>query len=146
MPEAPFSALPEYGRKELARAVMEGVAFELRLAWTFCGMNMLPERIVLMGGGSKGKLWNQIKANVTGFSVGLPKQTEAASLGAFILAGAGIGLFSDPAATSLSLNPVVSHFEVDPKEKAIYDGLYPLYNKLYEVTEEITHQLAKLEG
>ena len=142
-----FGLTLDHGRKELARAVMEGVAFELRACLDVLrGMNMLPERIVLMGGGSKGKLWNQIKANVTGFSVGLPKQTEAASLGAFILAGAGIGLFSDPAATSLSLNPVVSHFEVDPKEKAIYDGLYPLYNKLYEVTEEITHQLAKLEG
>ena len=142
-----FGLTLDHGRRELARAIMEGVAYELRACLDVLeGMKMLPKQIVLMGGGSKGELWNQIKANVTGFPVGLPKQTEAASLGAFILAGAGIGLFPDPAMTSRTLNPVVRNFEVDKQDKATYDGLYPLYNRLYEVTAEITHKLAQLEG
>jgi xylulokinase len=142
-----FGLTLDHGRKELARAIMEGVAYELRACLDVLeGMKMLPEQIVLMGGGSKGELWNQIKANVTGFSVGLPKQTEAASLGAFILAGAGIGLFPDPGATSRTLNPVVRKFEVNQGDKTVYDSLYPLYNRLYEVTEEITHKLAEVEG
>ncbi len=142
-----FGLTLDHGRKELARAVMEGVAYELRACLdVLAGMKMLPERIVLMGGGSKGELWNQIKANVTGFAVGLPRQTEAASLGAFILAGAGIGLFLDPAATSQSINPVVRHFEVNRREKETYDGLYAIYNELYEATEKLTHRLAQLEG
>lgn len=50
--------------------------------------------IVFAGGGSKGKLWSQILADVTGLTVNIPVVKEATALGCAIAAGVGVGIYS----------------------------------------------------
>ncbi|MGC8074674.1 FGGY-family carbohydrate kinase, partial [Salmonella enterica] len=57
----------------------------------FSGVNLTS--IVFAGGGSKGKLWSQILADVTGLVVNIPVVKEATALGCAIAAGVGVGLY-----------------------------------------------------
>jgi xylulokinase len=80
----------------LWRSMMEGIAFEY-LMW----MNILrnagvkPKRIVGQGGGSKSRLWNQIKADVLGVPYVTLKNQEQAVMGNAMLAAFGVGDIKD---------------------------------------------------
>lgn len=78
-------------RGDFAAAVMEGVAFRIRI--TLDAMQAKnAKRIVLFGGGAKGTVWPQIIADVTGLQICVPTTAEAASAGAAILAAQGCGM------------------------------------------------------
>jgi L-fuculokinase len=49
-----------------------------------------------VGGGSKNKLWNQIRADVLGIPVKLIDQKETTVLGAALFAMSGVNIFSSP--------------------------------------------------
>jgi xylulokinase len=87
-----------HGRADLARAAMEGLAFELRLLWEalerFTGHPL--DRVIVVGGGARNRFWTQIKADVTGRPLFLPQQSEAVTLGAALLAGLGAGVYAGP--------------------------------------------------
>ncbi len=51
------------------------------------------DEIVFAGGASKGALWCQILADVTGCKIKVPKVTEATALGAAMAAGVGSGIY-----------------------------------------------------
>lgn len=53
------------------------------------------DTLVFAGGASKGTLWPQILADVTGKKVKIPKVKEATALGAAMAAGVGIGIYKD---------------------------------------------------
>jgi autoinducer 2 (AI-2) kinase len=51
------------------------------------------KEIVFAGGASKGELWCQILADVTGCKVKVPQVREATALGATMAAGVGVGVY-----------------------------------------------------
>ena len=53
-----------------------------------------PEELIFAGGAAKSALWCQILADVTGKPVRVPVVKEATALGAAILAGCGVGIYS----------------------------------------------------
>jgi xylulokinase len=83
-------------RRHLVRAVMEGVAYHLRLC-----VEVLEEagytiqRPVVGAGGSRSALWRQIVSDVLSRELRVPAVPELATLGAAILAAVGTGLFGD---------------------------------------------------
>jgi len=85
----------EHTRADLARAAIEGLAYELRFLWEalerFSGQPI--EHVVSVGGGARNALWSQIKADVTGHEMQVPEHVEAVTLGAAILAGLGAGIY-----------------------------------------------------
>ena len=82
----------------LFRALEENAAIvsalNLERVQEFAGSDMTAP-LVFAGGASKGKLWSQILADVTGREIRIPEVREATSLGAASAAAVGIGLFSD---------------------------------------------------
>jgi len=84
-------------RGDLARAVMEGVAFGLKVAKDELGRQVpLAEPLVLTGGGAKAALWRQIYADVFGCRVVASAiGQQCAALGAAALAAVGTGVWSD---------------------------------------------------
>ena len=84
-------------RGDLARAVMEGVAFGLRVAKEELGRQVpLAEPLVLTGGGAKAALWRQIYADVFGCRVVASAiGQQCAALGAAALAAVGTGVQAD---------------------------------------------------
>lgn len=81
-------------RGDFAMAVMEGVAFQLRILLEAMDAYGSVNHLVLFGGGSKSDLWCRIIANVTGMEITVPETSEAAAAGAAILSGIACGAYS----------------------------------------------------
>lgn len=85
-----------HDRSDMARAVLEGGAYELRMIVE--AMERVLGRpfdvIRLSGGGSKSPLWRQILADVFGRPVQCLKVADCGVLGAAILGASGAGVFS----------------------------------------------------
>jgi L-fuculokinase len=85
-------------RFEIYRAMLEALSFRLKagIAALQKSGGFRTEMIKVVGGGSKNRLWNQIRADVCGVPVQLIDQKETTVLGAALFAFAGLGLFSSP--------------------------------------------------
>lgn len=130
---------------DIGRSIMEGVAFELKACLKVLeSMALSPEELVIMGGGSKAELWNQIKADVYGLPIRVPRVREAASLGAMVLAGKGIGVFDDAVQAAQNLNPIISSFEPRQTYNEFYERYYKLYDELYKSVEQLYKRLDDL--
>jgi xylulokinase len=85
-----------HGRPHMARAVLEGVALNLKLildALREAGEAQAISAMRLIGGGARLAVWRQILADVLGLPIVLPELlAEATSLGAAIAGGVGVGL------------------------------------------------------
>ncbi len=71
---------------DLAQAVMEGVAHLLKMnTELFERAGIRATRMISTGGGARSDYWSQLKADVTGCTVCVPENAEAATLGAAMI-------------------------------------------------------------
>ena len=122
-----------HSRAHMTRALLEGSAFGLRdilEAMTAAGLDV--RRLTIVGGGAKGPLWRQIKADVTGLPVRLPVSVETTATGAAILAAVGAGLHgtvADAVDAFVAFRP--DEHEPDPERREVYDEAYRRYRDVY---------------
>jgi sugar (pentulose or hexulose) kinase len=84
-----------HSRAEMSRAILEGAAFELRLALDTLRQSGQPvDKLWMLGGASQSNHWVQIIADVTGIPISTTQYAHWAALGAGVLAGAGAELFA----------------------------------------------------
>lgn len=121
-----------HGRAHLVRAMMEGIALNLRNAFeVFRELGVNPQRIVMAGGGARSHLWRQIAADVFQREV-VPLQVEAQSaLGAAILAGAAVGLLPDAATASRQWARYGAPVTPNPANAEVYAALFDLFRNVY---------------
>ena len=115
-----------HGRGHFARAIMESVAFVLRSDLEYAGVPDNAE-IRITGGGASGKLWPQIKADVTGRNLSTVSESETACLGCAIIAAAGMGDF---ASVTEAADRFVKTKKVFSPSGADYSGAYDRYIRL----------------
>jgi xylulokinase len=132
-------------RPEMARAVLEGVAFNLRIILqALCEQGASIASLRLIGGGARSPLWRQILADVFDLPVQRPKLVvEATSLGAAIAGGVGIGLFKDYAIVN-DLVQVEPGEEPIPENVARYQELYQIFQETYASLVGIYDRIAAL--
>jgi xylulokinase len=120
-------------RAHMTRAVLEGSAFALRdILEAMVNAGLGVRRLTIVGGGAKGALWRQIKADVTGYPIRVPTSVETTATGAAILAAVGAGVFPSVAeATSAFVSYEPEEHPPDPDVKARYDEAYRLYRDVY---------------
>lgn len=132
-----------HGRGEMARAVLEGVALNLRIildAFREQGAELSALRLI--GGGARSPLWRQILADVFGLPVLRPQLlVEATSLGAAIAGGVGIGLYPGYQVAA-DLVQVTPGEEPDPATTARYEELYGVFRETYEALVGIYDRIA----
>jgi xylulokinase len=120
------------GRADLARAVLEGVALNLRwlLAATehFTGARLDPLRLV--GGGAQSELWCQIVADVCDRTVERVADPLLCGLRGMGLA-AGLAHGEIELQDVRALVPVDRVFQPDPGNRATYDRLWAEFPRLY---------------
>lgn len=121
------------------------------LEQVFSFSNTEPKFIVFASGASKGKLWSQILADVTGLEVRVPVVKEATALGCAIAAGVGVGVYDDLASTGESLVEWESSFYPNPDHKLIYQELKQKWLSIYKeqlhlVDDGLTTSLWKATG
>jgi len=134
-----------HGRPEMARAVLEGVAFNLKMILdAFLDQGAAIQAMRLIGGGARSALWRQILADVYGLPILRPALlAEATSLGAAIAGSVGVGLFAD-FSVAYELVQVEEAERPDPAHSQRYAALYDLFQQTYTVLEPIFGQLATL--
>jgi xylulokinase len=135
-----------HGRAEMARAVLEGVAFNLKMILdAFLEQGSAIYAMRLIGGGARSALWRQILADVYGLPILRPALlAEATSLGAAIAGGVGVGIFPD-FRVAHALVRVEEAEQPDPAHSQRYAALYELFQKTYAALEPIFEQLAALD-
>lgn len=129
-----------HGPAELYRAALEGIAYGVRHNLeTMATARGSIERLVAVGGGTKGGLWTQIVSDVTNQPQDIPSHTIGACLGDAMLAAHGLGLDVDLSAW----NPVTATVRPDPARAEAYDAFYRHYRELYPATSDVAHFLAR---
>jgi xylulokinase len=129
-------------RRDLAKAILEGLTYELRLNLDLLrdggvGIDVLRA----IGGGARSKLWLQLKADITGIPVITPRITEAAAFGAALLAGAGAGLWGSAAEGAERFLELTDTYEPDAGRHAAYTELYERYREVYPAVAPISRRL-----
>jgi xylulokinase len=131
-----FGLAGHHGKAHFFRALMEGIAFEQRLALEAMEQALSRDVDVLLttGGGSRSALWRQIVADVTGKPVVACRELETTSLGAGIHAGAALGWHGSLAAAAEAMTGVGARHEPDPRTAERYAALFEIYRELYPRT------------
>jgi len=96
----------ESTRDEIYRAMLEALSLRLaegKLALENAG-GYITENILCVGGGSKNRLWNQLRANFTGVPVKVLKQKESTVLGASLFVQAACGNATSPEEARSAIN------------------------------------------
>jgi len=85
-----------HDRYDIARALMEGVAFEAaQVLSQFKEHGMDISTLIMTGGAARRDLWSEIVGYVTGCDIWRMQEPETCCIGAAMTAAVGIGMFSD---------------------------------------------------
>lgn len=118
-----------HGRANMARAVLEGVAYSIRHCWDVMSgsHNLNPSCVVLTGGGSRSELWSQMMADVLELPVEVSDNPGAAVGAAWLARNAILGRRDAFPRRTLAVR--------EPQRKASegYQGYYARYRALVDV-------------
>jgi xylulokinase len=129
-------------RPVLAKAILEGLTFELRV-----NLDLLREAGVVInelhavGGGARSPLWLQLKADICQVPQRVPQITEAACLGAALLAGVAAGVYPDIGTAVAQTVHLERRIEPQADSVSAYDARYQLYRQVYPTLIDLQRQL-----
>lgn len=129
-----------HDRFHMARATMEGVAFQI--VWMMEAFKAKPSKdgLILAGGASNSKVWAQILADVADLPIRIPAVADLACVGAAILAGVGCGIYKDAAEGYQKLAAGESVVYPDPERKEMYAKCLKKYKQLAGVLGDAYRQ------
>ncbi len=130
-------------RSDMIRAVLEGVAMNLRLILeAFQAQGAEVEAMRLIGGGARGRIWNQIMADTYGIPVQrLAILEEATSMGAALAGGIAVGLYPG-FSMATEMNPVAEAIDPDPTHQATYAELTEIFKETYRALTPVYERMA----
>ena len=117
-----------HDKYDLARALMEGVAFEAR--WTleeFSAHGADVRRLKLVGGAAKSALWSSITCDVTGCELQIPAEKDTCCIGAAMIAAVGSGICSDYFDAARRMVRYTKNLLPDSESSAFYEKKYARY-------------------
>ncbi len=127
-------------RGDILRALLEGLALEMRLNLEILAEAGVPvENLRAVGGGARSDWWNQLKADAVNRPVIVPDVTEAGCLGAAMLACAA-HTGADTAALAKSWVRPRKEFAPRQDAAAFYTARYAAYRNLYPALRDFTRQ------
>lgn len=126
---------------DLARSVLEGVAYMLRdLIEQVEAQGVIMNELYSLGGGSYSSLWCQIKADVCKKKIVCNDYAQTTSLGAAILGAVAVGQYTDVTEALKVLRtakkefmPIESNFEAYDKGYERYKKYFKIYNAQEDV-------------
>ena len=136
-----FGLSGKHSRKEINRAALEAVAYSLGSHMRmFERHHVLPERVIIAGGGTKNPVWMQIAADVIGMPVQTAENWQTASYGDACMAAIGCGILRDFRELQ-EVMPLSRPVLPDAGHHALYQRYLDIYENLYQCTKELMHQL-----
>jgi L-xylulokinase len=130
-------------RADLARAVLEGVAFGHRShIGNLVGVGAVATRVRLTGGGARSAFWSQLFADVLGLSIEVPDAHETGARGAALVAGVGIGVYRDIDEAMEQAAGVARSHQPDLALTGLYSERFEIYQQLVEVMQPTWQAMA----
>jgi xylulokinase len=140
-----FGLTLNHKKEHLVRAVLESVAFALRhVAVELLDAGARIDEVRVCGGQSLSREWNQIKADVLGVPVAVPRVREAALAGAAVLAGVGAGHLPDITSGADHMVRIDEVLLPDPGLHRLYEELFGVYRRLYPDLRDAFQQLSSV--
>lgn len=131
-----------HGRAHITRAIMEASALALRhVATPMLAAGVTVTAMRACGGPARSAVWNQIKADVTGFHVLVPAVLETAVLGSAMLGAVAIGAQPDLRTAIGAMTRVDRELSPDPATAGTYERVYAAYTALYPAVAPIMRGL-----
>ena len=128
----------ETTQADFYRAVMEGVTYEMRLNLDMLKAGGVPvSSLNAVGGGSRSKVWMQIKADITGLPVNTLENPEAGAVGCIMMGAVAKGYYKDLLEASKALVRVKKTYEPDMEQHRIYSEYYENYKRVYDAVESV---------
>jgi xylulokinase len=119
-------------KKDMLRAVLEGVAYSLRDCLSvFEEMDISVEEMMACGGGGRSLLWRQILADLYNCPIKTITSQEGPALGVALLAGVGAGVYKS---VSEACDSVIKAEKIQlpiKQNTAVYEKYYRIYKNLY---------------
>ncbi len=133
-----------HSRSHLVRAIMEGVAYNMKVvADTFAGLGLDFSVIRAIGGGAKSPVWLSIFADVLERPMAtLNFVDEATSIGAAIAGGVGVGIFASLEEAARIVR-IERRIEPDPNHFRAYRTAFPIFERAYELLVPVFEMLAR---
>jgi len=132
-------------RGHMTRAVLEGVAFGLRDSLEILkDLNVPVNEVRVIGGGAKSVLWKQILADVFGTEIQEINTNQGGGLGGAILAAVGAGKYATVEEGCQRMISVINKIAPIDDNVVKYNGVYPLFKKLYSDLESWYKASAKV--
>jgi xylulokinase len=122
----------DHRRGHLTRAILEASAFAIRhVAEPILAAGVAVDEMRVCGGPARSETWNQVKADVTGFTVAVPAVLETAVLGAAVLGATGVGAYPDVPSAIRGMTRVAHRLEPRPELRDRYDAAFAAYKALH---------------
>ena len=131
------------GKGDMARAVLEGVGYNLKIILNILEGDKPIDEIIMIGGGTKGAAWLRILADIWQKKLLVPRYLEeATSLGAAICGGVGIGAYRGFEVAE-NINRPVMAIEPNKDLAVIYERLYARFREAYAGLKPVYESLAE---
>nr|MDT0252524.1 FGGY-family carbohydrate kinase [Endozoicomonas sp.] len=136
-------------RAHIYRAILEGLAYELR-----SGKEQIEKRsgtpitrLRVSGGGSQSDAAMQLTANIFGMEAERPHTFEASGLGAAINCFVGLGIHKNYSEAIDKMTRIGDVFEPDVPTTQLYDRLYKeVYKKMYKRMQPLYKSIREITG
>ncbi|MCE5343259.1 MAG: xylulokinase [Eubacteriales bacterium] len=139
-----FGLSAMHKKRDLIRAVMEGVAYSLKDCLNVLGeMGVTPAQMLATGGGGRSEMWRQMLADTFGIPVCTTQSKEGPALGVAILAGVGAGLYPSVREACDTMIRVGRTQEPIAENQPAYAACYEQYRKLYPAMKDAFKRLAQ---
>ena len=129
---------------DIAKAILEGLTFELRVNLDLLhssGIDISELRAV--GGGAKSDMWLQMKADICKAFLQVPRVTEAACLGAAILASVATGAHSNLSSAVEHAVCLKQRIEPTLEDSIAYESRYQFFKELYPRLTPLNRELGR---
>jgi xylulokinase len=118
---------------DMAKAILEGLTFELRINLDLLRESGIKiEELHAVGGGARSDIWLQLKSDICQMLLSVPRVTEAACLGAAVLASVGAGDYDcinsalqEAVEVDRTIMPSSQNVEAYKRRYELYLELYP---------------------
>ncbi len=125
-------------KAHFVRSSMEGVALSLEHNLSVArDSGVTVKTLHAMGGAANSRVWTQLKADITGKTIHVPYSDAATTLGAVILAGVGVGIYSSFESAVATTVKVTRTHTPNPEKHEMYKSVFNKYIALYKSTAHL---------